>query len=641
MVCRKLAACVVIIEALLFGSAAGADEGLTTPVEIPQYAPATHLGVASCASSVCHGRVEKSDTSRVWLTEYRVWQSKDAHARSYETLRSQASLNIAKKLGIADPTKADVCLDCHADNVAMESRGPRFQISDGVGCEACHGGSQNWISSHTEANSSYQENLAQGLFPTAEPATRAQLCLSCHLGDDHKFANHDIMGSGHPQLLFDLAAFSINQPMHYSADADYVNRKGSFGPIDFWLYGLTESASTNLEMLKTPALFPAGAFPELAYYQCDSCHRKTDQSTDYIVVKDPLLPAGVVPLNDTIVRLLLEISLLLDIEGAETAIGQLDSLMIAASLKPQEVKAKAAVLGNSIASIKHAITHNTLTVTDLESLRIGLLTLATGDQVNYFSYAFSVFLAVNHVNAALDDDLLPRRNIQKWFKSVSQESEFDRQEFAMLAETLLRPVARRLSVASERKVLVATVVNDENSEEIMNSATALANAIKPAGTETSDRSSTTSLSADLIRDIDSTSTSEIEIESGAAIAESQTQQEIDFRYMKVESEGIEATDGQLYDDELHDDELYGDELYGEESHNGEYIVVAGGFQSVQNAKKLIDKLKLLGFEAHLSGFSSTGLNRVAYGSYKNSSEALKAMRWIQSTHNAQAWMTTK
>ena len=91
MVCRKLAACVVIIEALLFGSAAGADEGLATPVEIPQYAPATHLGVASCASSVCHGRVEKSDTSRVWLTEYRVWQSKDAHARSYETLQSQAS----------------------------------------------------------------------------------------------------------------------------------------------------------------------------------------------------------------------------------------------------------------------------------------------------------------------------------------------------------------------------------------------------------------------------------------------------------------------------------------------------------------------------------------------------------------------
>ena len=575
MVCRKLAACVVIIEALLFGSAAGADEGLATPVEIPQYAPATHLGVASCASSVCHGRVEKSDTSRVWLTEYRVWQSKDAHARSYETLQSQASLNIAKKLGIADPTKSDVCLDCHADNVAMESRGPRFQISDGVGCEACHGGSQNWISSHTKENGSYQENLAQGLFPTAEPGTRAQLCLSCHLGDDRKFASHDIMGSGHPQLLFDLAAFSINQPMHYAVDADYVERKGSFGPIDFWLYGLAESASTNLEMLTTPASFPAGAFPELAYYQCDSCHRKTDQSTDYIVVKDPLLPPGVVPLNDTIIRLLLEIGLLLEIEGTRTAIGELDSLMIAASLKPQEVKAKAALLGHSMAGIKHAITHNTLTVSDLESLRIGLLTLATSDQVNYFSYAFSVFLAVNHVNAALDDDLLPRRNIQRWFESVSQESEFDRQEFAMLADTLLRPVARRLSIVSE------------------------SNALK--------------------------------VENEVDIDEGQVKKATETDHWRNESESTDSNE-----DELHDDELY-----GEESHNGEYIVVAGGFESVQNAEKLVDELNLLGFEAHLSGFSPKGLNRVAYGAYKNRSKALKAMRWIQSTHNAHAWMTTQ
>jgi cell division protein FtsN len=72
-----------------------------------------------------------------------------------------------------------------------------------------------------------------------------------------------------------------------------------------------------------------------------------------------------------------------------------------------------------------------------------------------------------------------------------------------------------------------------------------------------------------------------------------------------------------------------------------HTTVAGGFESVQNAEKLVDELNLLGFEAHLSGFSPKGLNRVAYGAYKNRSEALKAMRWIQSMHNAQAWMTTQ
>jgi hypothetical protein len=267
---------------------------------------------------------------------------------------------------------------------------------------------------------------------------------------------------------------------------------------------------------------------------------------------------------------LLEIGLLLEIEGARTAIGELDSLMIAASLKPQEVKAKAALLGHSMAGIKHAITHNTLTVSDLESLRIGLLTLATSDQVNYFSYAFSVFLAVNHVNAALDDDLLPRRNIQRWFESVSQESKFDRQEFAMLADTLLRPVGRRLSIVSE------------------------SNALK--------------------------------VENEVDIDEGQIKKSTETDHWRNESESTDSNE---------------DELYGEESHNGEYIVVAGGFESVQNARKLVDELNLLGFEAHLSGFSPKGLNRVAYGAYKNRSEALKAMRWIQSTHNARAWMTTQ
>ena len=115
------------------------------------------------------------------------------------------------------------------------------------------------------------------------------------------------------------------------------------------------------------------------------------------------------------------------------------------------------------------------------------------------------------------------------------------------------------------------------------------------------------------------------------IDEGQVKKATETDHWRNESESTDSNE-----DELHDDELY-----GEESHNGEYIVVAGGFESVQNAEKLVDELNLLGFEAHLSGFSPKGLNRVAYGAFKNRSVALKAMRWIQSTHNARAWMTTQ
>ncbi len=154
----------------------------------------------------------------------------------------------------------------------------------------------------------------------------------------------------------------------------------------------------------------------------------------------------------------------------------------------------------------------------------------------------------------------------------------------------------------------------------------------------------TYICTDLVREIASTLT--IEVESDVTIEQGQIKKETDTNHSKDEadstdSNGDKLRDDELRDDELRDDELHDDGLYGEESHNGKYIVVAGGFESLQNARKLVDELNLLGFEAHLSGFSPKGLNRVAYGAYKNRSAALKAMRWIQSTHNARAWMTTQ
>ena len=52
-------------------------------------------------------------------------------------------------LGLPNAHEADLCLDCHADNVPTAMRGPEFDITDGVGCEACHGGSETWAALHT------------------------------------------------------------------------------------------------------------------------------------------------------------------------------------------------------------------------------------------------------------------------------------------------------------------------------------------------------------------------------------------------------------------------------------------------------------------------------------------------------------
>ena len=69
----------------------------------------------------------------------------DRHSKAYKTLLNEESRTIARKLGLKNAHTADICLDCHADNVPKDKRGPEFFISDGVGCETCHGGGENYI----------------------------------------------------------------------------------------------------------------------------------------------------------------------------------------------------------------------------------------------------------------------------------------------------------------------------------------------------------------------------------------------------------------------------------------------------------------------------------------------------------------
>ncbi len=136
-----------------------------------------HLGVASCAGSTCHGSVEPWKMSNVLQNEYVTWQREDKHAKAYEVLLNDRSKRIARNLGLPDAHTAEVCLDCHADNVPVDKRGTTFQISDGVGCEACHGGSVRWIGVHLSGRG-HELNVAAGMYPTVDPVERAKLCLS-------------------------------------------------------------------------------------------------------------------------------------------------------------------------------------------------------------------------------------------------------------------------------------------------------------------------------------------------------------------------------------------------------------------------------------------------------------------------------
>ncbi len=239
---------------------------------LPQYAEDIHLGVTSCAGSTCHGAASPWEGSTVLQNEYVTWSQSDKHSKAYSVLLNDDSKRIALNLGLPNAHEAKICLDCHADNTAKKNRGRVFQIADGVGCEACHGGAQRWLGLHVAGIGSHQDNIDAGLFPTEDPVKRAELCLSCHFGDDKKFVTHRIMGAGHPRMSFELDTFTAIQPAHYLIDDDYKKRKIVANGIQTWAIGQAIALGRRLDATLDQNRNHDGIFPELVLFDCQACH---------------------------------------------------------------------------------------------------------------------------------------------------------------------------------------------------------------------------------------------------------------------------------------------------------------------------------------------------------------------------------
>lgn len=75
------------------------------------------------------------------------------------------------------------------------------------------------------------------------------------------------------------------------------------------------------------------------------------------------------------------------------------------------------------------------------------------------------------------------------------------------------------------------------------------------------------------------------------------------------------------------------------NNSNKYIIVAGCFQSQENANNFVEALKKLGYNAHLAGNSAGGLYRVAYDSFPDLFTANDSLSGIRLQHNANAWIT--
>ena len=253
----------------MIGLSVSAD---TTP--LPYQSADMSVGAGSCASATCHGTTVPWQNTAIFHNEFTEWANQDAHAQAYKTLEGKAALQIAKKLNLSDaPSQSAVCLNCHSHNISPTTQGKQFNISEGVGCEACHGPAGRWLAPHRAPDATHAKNLTLGMYSNNNAIERATLCVSCHVGNERNQITHRIMAAGHPRLSFEITTFSALGQTHYQiANAPHSAKNTNADSIKLWAIGQALASQQLLETLADPKRGRNGLFPELTLYDCHSCH---------------------------------------------------------------------------------------------------------------------------------------------------------------------------------------------------------------------------------------------------------------------------------------------------------------------------------------------------------------------------------
>jgi Cytochrome c554 and c-prime len=140
---------------------------------------ADYVGVKEC--SKCHKKDKEGN-------QFPIWEKSD-HAKAYETLGTPKAKEAAQKVGVSgDPQKSEACLVCHTTGASLpDSRfEKKFEVENGVQCEACHGAGSEYKSKKTmKAIADERGDDRKG---TSETAKKVGLifpddntCKTCHV----------------------------------------------------------------------------------------------------------------------------------------------------------------------------------------------------------------------------------------------------------------------------------------------------------------------------------------------------------------------------------------------------------------------------------------------------------------------------
>ena len=242
-----------------------------------------YSGPGACSATSCHGSIRPRDTSRILQTEYSTWVVKDKHSRAYLALTGEVGERMAALLKLNSKAEdAPKCLVCHSLYAPEAKRARTFEPNEGVSCENCHGPAGGWLGGHTTRDWSHEKSVAAGMIDTRNLIHRTEKCLTCHLGTQEQFVDHEMIGAGHPDLYFELDSFAAAMPQHWKVPRE--NAPGQAAEQVQWL-GMREWATGQAVQLRA-ALERAswrakGKFwPEYSELDCFACHHALGPAKD-------------------------------------------------------------------------------------------------------------------------------------------------------------------------------------------------------------------------------------------------------------------------------------------------------------------------------------------------------------------------
>lgn len=399
-----------------------------------------HEGVATCASTTCHGAARPLAGSSVLQNEYVTWSEFDPHAAAFRTLQNERSATIARRLKLGPAERAPACLACHSEVVPAAVRGARFQQDDGIGCEACHGPASGWLATHDDGTSdSHEQSLRAGLRALNQPAERGALCVACHLGSGDRLANHAMLAAGHPRLSFELDTFgelwrTSGGREHYRRSAP-DNARRAEGATQVWLTGLALASLASVDQLQ--AGVGGAALPEFAAFNCYSCHRSmgrrdgdTSESLPNAVASGGA--PGALRLNDSALQLL--VTALRERNSGEAAAlaGKLAALQRAANEDRGAVPEAAAALRKQLVALVPLLAQSPVQAADRQAILAAILK-ASGNGA-YPDYATAEQAAMAAVVLLGETGTSPRHSadVAALFAVLDDDTAFDQLRFARM-----------------------------------------------------------------------------------------------------------------------------------------------------------------------------------------------------------------